>query len=330
MRRYLLPEGKQYKVNLHCHSTRSDGVLSPEELKARYRAMGYDAVAFTDHEILLSHDALCDDTFVALHGYEAALKEGGPDERTGDGMHVYHFCFIAKRQDNRLSVGFHPDYVTQGAAPTQIPFAEYNGRFFTREYSVECANRLISEANACGFLVTYNHPRWSLQNYDDYAGLEGLFGVEVFNSGTRRHGDCNAVVYEDILRTGKRLMPIAADDNHGKEEMFGGFEMVAAKTLSYDALTDALTNGDAYASEAPLFQSLYVEDGKVHVTSTPVVTMTMHTDTRAGKLLSEPDGGVFSRGEFTVPKDVAYVRFELADEKGRKAWSRAYDVKELA
>ena len=34
MKRWLLPEeGSFYKANLHCHSTYSDGQLTPEELK---------------------------------------------------------------------------------------------------------------------------------------------------------------------------------------------------------------------------------------------------------------------------------------------------------
>ena len=44
MRKYLLPEnGNFYKVNLHCHSNFSDGRKSPEEIKARYKELGYSA-----------------------------------------------------------------------------------------------------------------------------------------------------------------------------------------------------------------------------------------------------------------------------------------------
>ena len=44
MRKYLLPEtGHFYKANLHAHSTLSDGRLTPEELKAAYKAHGYSA-----------------------------------------------------------------------------------------------------------------------------------------------------------------------------------------------------------------------------------------------------------------------------------------------
>ena len=38
-----------YRGNLHTHPTISDGRKSPEDVKARYRDMGYDFIALTDH-----------------------------------------------------------------------------------------------------------------------------------------------------------------------------------------------------------------------------------------------------------------------------------------
>jgi len=43
--------GRFWRGNLHTHSTRSDGVLSPEKVCRRYRAEGYDFLALTDHFI---------------------------------------------------------------------------------------------------------------------------------------------------------------------------------------------------------------------------------------------------------------------------------------
>ena len=38
MKKYLIPEeGKFYKANLHCHTTISDGKMTPEEVKAYYK-----------------------------------------------------------------------------------------------------------------------------------------------------------------------------------------------------------------------------------------------------------------------------------------------------
>ena len=40
------------KVDLHAHTTRSDGENTPEEMIARYEELGFDAVAITDHDKL--------------------------------------------------------------------------------------------------------------------------------------------------------------------------------------------------------------------------------------------------------------------------------------
>ena len=39
-------------VDLHCHSTRSDGLLAPAELVARAAAQGVKTFALTDHDEL--------------------------------------------------------------------------------------------------------------------------------------------------------------------------------------------------------------------------------------------------------------------------------------
>ena len=66
MKKYLLPRtGKFYKANLHCHSTVSDGKLTPAELKEAYkvdslrywpRQAGNDNGTITKYEIQVSND----------------------------------------------------------------------------------------------------------------------------------------------------------------------------------------------------------------------------------------------------------------------------------
>ena len=41
--------GADYKANLHCHTTHSDGKLTPSQTREAYQAQGYSVVAFTDH-----------------------------------------------------------------------------------------------------------------------------------------------------------------------------------------------------------------------------------------------------------------------------------------
>ena len=79
MKQFFLPEsGGAFKANLHCHSTVSDGRLTVGEIKAQYMKHGYSIVAFTDHDVLLSHADLNEPgRFLALNGYEMEVNEQG-------------------------------------------------------------------------------------------------------------------------------------------------------------------------------------------------------------------------------------------------------------
>ena len=71
MRTYLLPDGLNwYRANLHCHTIHSDGFWPPERVKDEYRKAGFSVVAYSDHNVLVPHNDLTDENFVALTATE--------------------------------------------------------------------------------------------------------------------------------------------------------------------------------------------------------------------------------------------------------------------
>ena len=70
----LLSERKGYKANLHCHTTDSDGHVSPEEMKRQYKERGFSVLAYTDHAYMRDRTSLSDENFVAISGYENHLE----------------------------------------------------------------------------------------------------------------------------------------------------------------------------------------------------------------------------------------------------------------
>lgn len=76
-----------FKGNLHCHTTVSDGKLSPDEVVALYRDLGYDFLALTDHRRLSAPTHL-EGCMLLLSGMEMDYTLPGevlaPDRR-GDG-----------------------------------------------------------------------------------------------------------------------------------------------------------------------------------------------------------------------------------------------------
>ena len=76
MRKYLIPkDGKFYKANLHVHTTVSDGVMTPHEVKKMYQDEGYSVVAFSDHEVMVPHNYLTDDSFLAMTATEISINQ---------------------------------------------------------------------------------------------------------------------------------------------------------------------------------------------------------------------------------------------------------------
>ena len=79
MKKYILPEGVNwYRANMHCHSNISDGSFSPDKIKKEYKKMGYSIVAYTDHDILLDHSYLNDESFLAITSSEYTIYAWDP------------------------------------------------------------------------------------------------------------------------------------------------------------------------------------------------------------------------------------------------------------
>lgn len=60
--------------NLHTHTLLSDGLLSPDEVIARYRNLGYDFLAITDPGGLLGGDPAGESGFTGVRGGRGELS----------------------------------------------------------------------------------------------------------------------------------------------------------------------------------------------------------------------------------------------------------------
>jgi hypothetical protein len=323
----MLPEkGRFYKVNLHCHTNISDGHGTPEEVKAHYKALGYSAVCFTDHEVLLDHSALCDEDFIALHGYEVAIKQD-VNRRTGWFMPVYHFNMIAKDPKNLRMPRFfreNPSYPGNGRKWMEA-CAQYDETIETTRYDKEWINDYLGAVKEAGFLIVYNHPEWSLQTREDYLGLQHLHGIEVSNGGCIPYMDCSGIHFQQMLRGGMRVVPVGGDDNHCLGDAGQAFTMIKAEELSYGALMDAFEKGHCYASEGPEILSLTMEDGKVKVRTSAVVDIVLRGEGRYADLARSGEADLtYAEFDYVPEKIGAFFRIELRDTAGNRAYSNAY------
>ena len=339
MKKYLLPQnGNFYKSNLHCHTTCSDGKLSPEEVKDLYKANGYSIVAYTDHDILLSHSYLDDENFLALHGYEMEFN----DNKTNSWLanKTCHMCFIALDPNNMTQVCYHREWYLFANAQNfknKIKFDE-NSPDFVRYYTPKCINEAMNTAREKGFFVTYNHPTWSREDYSDYSNYNGMHAMEIINGSCVVAGfdDYNERVYEDILRAGKRIYCIAADDNHNNHltpsrhsDSCIGFTVIKAPTLEYKAITNALINGEFYASEGPEIKELWYENGKIHISCSNADKITLSCGIRRSCATYAKRGESLTEADFEVRENDGFVRLTVYDQKGKRAYTNAYFVDEL-
>jgi len=341
VKQYLFPQGGRfYKVNMHCHTTCSDGEQTPEEVKAHYLANGYAAVAFTEHEGLLDFSYLTDENFVAINAYEYDFMneegvpfrfyEGAP--RSFEHLEQVHLNLYAKDPQNLKMVCYNPDQLQE------VNIGDYKDRFayhgsddFVRSYTLECFNQVIREARANGFLVIYNHPTWSLNTYPLYAGLVGLDGLEIVN-GTHKRSDLDYVpqVYDQMSRAGQRLICVGGDDNHRVSGSCYAWTMVHAEKLTYEGLIKGLEKGNCYASTGPEIHALYIEDGAVHVQCSPARGIYYTTaGRRKAYRLAERGEPLVTEAVFLIDPDDISFRITVRDAEGEHANTRIYYLDEL-
>ena len=338
MKKYLLPaQGRDFKANLHCHTTFSDGECTPEEIKKIYRERGYSVVAFTDHDILIPHDELNDEDFLALHGFETETTGRAPSFWEAK---TCHLCYIAIKKDQLVQPNWHRTSYLIGNAPLyadKVRFDETKPDF-VREYTPGNINEMIANARNAGFFVTYNHPTWSLESYPEYCSYEGMHAMEIVNHGACAGGfpDYNPRVSDDMLRAGKRIFCIAADDNHNvlppddpKSDACGGFTVIRAEALEYEKITSALLKGHFYASTGPLIKELFIEDGVVHLKCSPAARIDYTTAIRRCGSVVAKKGRTVGEAFFRISRSDGYFRITVTGKKGDHACTNAYFTDEV-
>lgn len=276
------------KINLHMHTTMSDGKLLPLDALRAYEAAGYDAAAITDHRVLTRVPGY-QGGMVLLSGMEWDLKL--PRDRE-----TVHLLGIG------MGEGF--DY-----APDETGGAQ----------------GFIDAVRRAGGLCYLCHPHWSLNRVETIAGLRGLAGAEMYNAVSRPpynpdRADASNVL--DLAATEGCLLPtIAADDTHHyRDELFGGFIYLNAQKTRGSVMA-ALSAGDYHASQGPRILSADYEDGVVRVRTSPVSCITFQSN-RAWSPRRSVTGEGITEASYRVQRERGerFIRVTAIDRGGKKAW----------
>lgn len=315
----LLPEeGHFYKANLHCHTVESDGQLTYAEVKAEYQKRGYQIIAYTDHRKYAWPKELCDQEFLALAAMEVDINEHFKIPGDFSGVKTYHINLYDAM----------PEKYQEEKRQNLLPERRYHDMDYINDY--------VRKMKKYGFFACYNHPYWSLQNYEDYKGLRGLWGMEIYNYGCELDGlyGFHPQCYDEMLRLGNRLFCVAADDNHNSFpfenplcDSFGGFVMVKAENLTYGAVTKALLDGNFYSSMGPKIYGLTVENGVLNIETSPVEKIYVMTQGRNCHRAAAFPGQTITGAGFALDGTEGYIRVQIRDKEGRYACSNAYEIR---
>lgn len=288
-------KGPLLKGNLHCHTTRSDAVSSPETVMRQYAAMGYDFLALTDHRFYNYASYAPDTDLLVLPGMELDASLPGP------GCHCIHLVSVGPEQDKGNSFAQDQRFDTLKAADAAgtLPML-----------------RCIQEANN---LPIFCHPEWSGNTAQEILALPDINLMEIWNSGCAVENgiDTHAAYWDEVLCSGRKMYGVATDDGHQLwHNGLGYIRVQAEKTPS--AILDALRRGAFYASCGPEIYDFYLEDDKAVILCSPVEVIRF----RHFRMPYAERRGPGIMGHQIVPrKGTNYIRAEIMDAQGRMAWT---------
>ena len=325
------PDLPQFKANLPSHSNLSDGKLSPEAMAEAYKSRGYSVLAITDHEAPYDHTHLSTPDFLMLTGYEAYIRPSPNCQLDVYGPEI-HLNLLAKEPHNTCFIAYDPNfckYMPHALAESRAQAGNIGPRRYEREY----IQRFIQEAKNAGYLVTYNHPNWSMEEPEEILHYDGFFSLEIFNTGSMviNGHENNLGLYDRLLRHGKFPYVHGADDNHNKQpfddprcDSFGAWTMIIAPELSYPAIIQALELGNFYASTGPEIRELHFRKGHVTLRCSAARRITMHMSPKRSQNVCARPGETLEFAEFDIPDSAPYVYFSVFGPDGTEAHTRAY------
>ncbi|MFF2778564.1 CehA/McbA family metallohydrolase [Streptomyces sp. NPDC058052] len=286
------PPGRFWRGNLHTHSDRSDGALSPEATVRYYRDAGYDFLAVTDHFRSEYGFPLTDTTSSRTEEFTTLLgaELHAPRTEAGPSWHI-------------VAVGLPLDFVP--------PAPEETGP------------QLARRARAAGAYVGMAHPAASLLSIADAESLDAAHAVEVYNALAAREDRGDSWHLTDVLlNRGYRLHAYAADDAHLQPQDPPGcaaWVHVRAESLAPDELLAALKAGHYYSSTGPELLDISLTSEHITVRCSPARQILITGGAPGAQVVQGAD-----LTDCTLPLAMfgsGFCRVTVEDEAGGRAWS---------
>jgi hypothetical protein len=243
--------GTWYKGQLHCHSTRSDGKLSPSEVVVRYTSLGYKFIAISDHHMVTKIEGRS--LLVLGQEYGKGSTESGKMFKPHmNGINISSIFSESASLQERIN-----DIIAQRG--------------------------IVVLNHPTSFLYAYN--------MNSLIGLENYTGMEIYNGLNNGILSGNAVsAWDKVLSTGKMVWGIAGDDAHAPEDYGKGWiEVQIAGNLSTSNVVNAIRQGSFYSTQGPMISDISFKGTTFRVSSPDADSISFYG--RDGRLLRTIAGG---------------------------------------
>lgn len=323
------PKLQWYRGNTHTHTMNHGANASPDTVVRWYREHGYHFVVITDHEFVTDVAPLntlfgAKERFLVMPGQE--LTQILEDPTHPDGRRHAHVNGI-------------------GLTRAVMPVGSEAGATVARGISMsESYLRNIAAVRGVDGVVQVNHPNlhWSVRP-DDLAKISGPFLLEIWNAfpsannagGMNEKGESalsTEALWDVLLSRGQSAWGVASDDSHDylhlddlqSERPGKAWIVVRAPELTPDAITDALRNGEFYASNGVTLEDYSADPTGVVLTINRPLNPRGKDNRRFitrfigknGRVLAEV-GGLTAKYSFRG--DEGYVRAAISDSNGYRA-----------
>ncbi len=298
----FLEEKRKLKGVLHCHTTRSDGAMAPDEALRFYASRGYDFAAITDHRIYNYENFAPETDILLIPGMEFDSSYVSEPKK----WRCFHtVCLGPERNDGN---GYEQnERLPSGTATTQEEYQKY-----------------LDEINSKGNLTVLAHPEWSQTPPRYIEKLRGYFAIEICNSGCAidYNTDRDAYGWDELLGEGLRIFGVAADDAHGRNTYGTSWVLVSADK-NINSVLSALERGAFYSSTGPEIYDFYVENGTAHVKCSSVSKIVLSCDGHMDNAIYAEDDSL-TYGKFSIKNKTGecdYVRITVYAKDGTAAWT---------
>lgn len=181
---------------------------------------------------------------------------------------------------------------------------------------------VIDAINSVGGIAVFAHPAWSMNTILDAKALTGTYHTEIYNAVSevgQSNRPYSGEFVDSCANAGINFGLLATDDAHYYEGVDDrkGFVFVEEGDIK-----EGLKKGRYFASQGPLL-AVEREGNTLRIFCTPAVVIATLSNMAwtANRVLRGKDLTYF---EYEMKETESWIRVEVTDENGKKAWSNLF------